>query len=186
MTEVSLFDNFDKTQHLLTQIDIYIFWPKSKIFDNFDPNRDFSKILTIFETFRQLSPKSIFSKILTQIDIFGKFWPKSRYLQIFTQIDIFRNFGQNQDFGKIVTHIEISEKVLKILRDKIQVFLRFWLKLTENPLTSNAIENIQFSSNTNRLAFPQYGRKLNPSLPRINLDAYTISFCPQHVVYEEL
>ena len=112
LTKINIYLSFDPNRHFLK------FWPKSRIFDNFDHIWDISTIVTKINIFENFDQNRDFRKIVTTIEI----------LQIVTQIDIFRNFDQNQDFGKILIEIEISEKVLKIL-NKIQVFLRFSLNL---------------------------------------------------------
>ena len=44
-----------------TQIEIFRkFWPKSRFFENFDQNRDFSKNSTIIQIFRKFRPKQRF------------------------------------------------------------------------------------------------------------------------------
>ena len=99
------------------------------ISENFDQNRDFSKILSKVENFPKIWPnlrlflifrsKLIVSKILTKIEIirkidknidfrkkvdqnrdFEQFWSKSRF---------FENFQVYRDFSKIVYKIKLSE-----------------------------------------------------------------------------
>ena len=102
---------------------------KIEIFENFDQNRDFPKILTkieIFpkihteieaseyfglnfdqEIFRKFSPKSRFSKNSNQNRRFPKFSPKSRFSVNFDKNRDLPKFDQNRYFPQIFTKIMI-------------------------------------------------------------------------------
>ena len=103
------------------------FWPKSRYFDNFDFNQEFSKILTKIaivgyleqnrdvsnkiEIYRRFWPNLKFSPILTKIAIFRRFCPKLRFSKISTKTDLFRKASPKSILLKILTKIAIFSKI---------------------------------------------------------------------------
>ena len=138
------------------------FWPKSRYFDNFDFNQEFSKILTRIaivgyleqnrdvsnkiEIYRRFWPNLKFSPILTKIAIFRRFCPKLRFSKISTKTDLFRKASPKSILLKILTKIAIFSKICW----QVWHQLRFFENLTQ-------IERIQ----TNSRFFEDFGQTWN-------------------------
>ena len=107
---------------------------KVEIFENFDQNRDFQKIVTKIEIFQKFWPKSRFSKNFHQNWGLRAFWPKSTVSKIFTEIEILTNitnFDEYRNFPNIITKIEIFRKFspksgFSILLTKFEIWEKFW------------------------------------------------------------
>ena len=127
--KLRIFENFDPNR------DFRKFWPnaKSRFSENFDQNCNFSKILLEGKIFENFDKNRDFQIFFLQKSKFPINWPKLRFSKILAKIDFFQSFDQINSFEKFDKHRDFFFKIpnSKFFRE-FRTDLRFFIKFKIN------------------------------------------------------